>query len=418
MPSRRALLATFGGAAAIGVWQRRRILRRDDVATLESARNLEFDSEFHPRPPSVETDHVSRSYDRARGHVERTATYLDDDTPHHVESHLDRARRRLADTPPDEQADGAARESALETYRLAVASSATARGAVLDGEQRDPSDELQDAHDALVSSLDATVPDYAGSTLTNVIVQYGLVDDLLASAASAERSARGDLDTEPGPTTWERVEIGRFRTHDAAWLAASLDGPDRTDELEAAFDALVERTEDDVDGIEFSYDGDVSNHASDRWIGVQRGGDPEDAFAAERHAAAVRDQASRAMVTGTLDAFTELPSYRHLDETDADPPVDADDVLAAKRSAVDAFVDARDDVGDDPLGNHLLTDIVWAIEHEDRRLERLVDNVRSYDDDAWFEQLYRSMLGCRGAALEAAVVTGVVELIRAEDRDG
>ena len=417
MPSRRALLASLGGVTALGVWQRRRLLRREDIVTLERIEDIEIHTKPDPVAPIITSDHVKTSYERARTHVEVTEEYLDDDTPDHVVRRIQSALDRFDDNPPDEQTDDAARESALRTYRLAVASSAAARGAVLDEDRNSPSEELREAHDALAAALDDAEPNYPGERLTRVVVQGGEADDLLASAASRKRNVPerhfGDSET----VAWELVELSRVGVHDAERLVETLDGPSRTDELQSAFDALAERTERDVNAIDFSYDEDVRNHASDRWTDVQlREADPEDAADDERFARAVRDQAKQAAVAATLDAFTEHPSSRRLDEVDADPPADASDVVPAKRDAVDALADALEAVGEDPLGNQLLGEILRTIESQDRWIDNFTENVRSYDGEEWDERVYRAFLAYRGAALQAEAVPDVVEIVKAEAR--
>ncbi|GAB6880630.1 hypothetical protein JCM17823_29040 [Halorubrum gandharaense] len=422
MPSRRALLAALGAAGTvggIGFWQRRRLRRREELTTLETVRDVELQSEPDTELLTVTPDHVAASYDRAHEHLQETLDYLGDDPPSHMERHVDRARERLDDTPPDEQPDDAAREAALDTYRLAVASSATARGGVLDHGRDSPSDELREAHDALVSALDAADPGYPGERLTRTVVQCGEVDDLLGSASTAEQRVRERYLDDAGTVAWERVEVARCRVYDAEQLVEPLGGPERADALASAFEALAERTKANADPIDFTYDGDVPNHASDRWMSAQlSGGGPENAADDGRYAAAVREQAERAAVAATLDAFTEYPSYRRLHEMDEPAPGDASEVLAVKRDAVEAVAEALDEVGGDPLGNQLLGTTMSTVERGDRRVDRLIEEVQSYDDDEWNEQIYRALITYRGAALEAEAVPGIVEVVAAVDRGG
>lgn len=422
-PRRRTLLKVVGtvgfGGAGVAYWQRRPIRRRDDVDAIETA--LDVPVPTVPDPVTVTADHLDASYSWAREHVETTERELPE--PDAQDSrHLQNASEYLANNPPDSIDDGDERHETLDGYRIVVARSATARGHHFETDDGRPSDELQTAHETLGNELDAFEPTYADESLARTVVQAGHAESLAGNAASRHSRAADFVadDRYRNSVAWETVETGRHRLHDAEWFLEVLetdDAADRTTDLEDRYDRLADRIETATDEVEWEYEPDVSSHAYDRWLDVRLDhfSEPEDSRDAGRLARAVLIQAEFATVAATLSAFEDVPGRRELDGIEVDLIEGANELVDEKRAAREQLETTVDAVGSDPLGEHLLRQAVRRVERADSTLDRLRDDVRSYDSAEWQRRLDRAALRYRGGAADAGAIPDIVELIGDED---
>ncbi|WP_290817425.1 hypothetical protein [Halovivax sp.] len=418
-PRRRTLLKVAGavglGGGGVAYWQRRRIRRRDDLDAIETA--LDVPLPTVPDPVTVTADHLEASYSWAREHVDTTERNLPESEAE-GSRHLENANEYLAGRSPGEVDDGDERHDALGAYRVAVASSATARGQYAETDDGSPSDDLQRAHETLGDELDAFESTYADESLTRTVVQVGHVESLVGTAAS-RHSRAGDFVTNEqhrNSVAWETVETGRFALHDAERFLEALesdDAPDRAADLEDRYDRLDERIESATDGVEWEYEPDVQSQAYERWIDVRSDhfGEPESSRDDGRLARAVSIQAERATVAETLDEFDDVPGWRDLGDVDVELIDDAAELVDEKRTVRERLEATADAVGSDPLGAHLLRRAIRGIERTDSTLDRLRDDVRSYDSAAWQYELDRAALRYRGGVADADAIPDVVEIV-------
>ncbi|CAI50135.1 uncharacterized protein NP_4088A [Natronomonas pharaonis DSM 2160] len=423
-PRRRTVLAAVGSTAAalsagVGYWQRHRLRRRDETDAIEAALGID--------PPAVETSvavtdaHLHASYSRARDHIEETASLLDSAADASGTQHSRRARAQLDDahedldaSRPSELTDDEVPLEILTTYRLAIAGSAWARSVVHDGSAGPPSEALHDASEALRADLDGIEPQYRGSSLSAAVVQCGEADEMCAVAASRASRAQRFLDDSEysHAVTWEVVETARQTVYDADWLFDEQDGRDRTGALADAFERLTDRVDTDTENVTSEYEDGVRSHAAARLTDRRLSGTaPETHFDAGRPALAVREQAQTAMIAATLDSLAGFPSTRALDGSEHVLTDDSEPLLAAKRDATEALTAAADEAGVDPLGRYLLAEAIDTADRGDRQLTRLLDNVNSYDHEAWVSRRDTAYLRFRAAAAEARAVPDVVELV-------
>ncbi|NUE02348.1 hypothetical protein HUB97_07580 [Halorubraceae archaeon YAN] len=122
-PRRRSLLKAAGAVglsgAGVAYWQRRQILRWDDLNAIETALEVPV---LNVSDPVVITDnHIEASYSWARAHVDTTEDKL---TNSEVQDsrHLQDAYEYLEGKSPEEIDDTGERHETLSDYRLAVVS--------------------------------------------------------------------------------------------------------------------------------------------------------------------------------------------------------------------------------------------------------------------------------------------------------
>ena len=401
--------AAFGGA--IGYWQRRRIRRRNETDDINDALGIELPSV--DAPLSISQDHIKSSHHRARDHVAETESLLDTADKVAPGDQLDRAQAELDAYPPGEP-DSNKRVNALEAYRLAVALSGSARARAYDDISGPPSDALQNASDAVRTELDAANPQYHGPSLSTVIVQCGAADELYSTAVSwADRTQDYVADDEfSNSVTWESIEMARQTIHDADWLFEEQEGSDQTETLEETFERLTDRVETNTDDVRIEYDDGVWSQAGSRSVDLRmRSTDPETQFEAGRVALAVREQATTAVIAATFDTLEQYPAIRELDGTEYRLIDDSEQLIAEKQEAVKAITAAADAVGDDPLGQYLLREAIETTDRADQQLNRLLDNVRSYDQTQWLSGRDSASLRFRSSAAEARAIPDVIELI-------
>ena len=415
-PRRRAVLAAIGSTAAfggaIGYWQRRRIRRRNETDDINSALGIEFPPV--DVPISISEGHLQYSYHRARDHVTETESLLDSADDMSPGTKLDRAWDELNTYPPESLVDGYDRIEALEAYRLAVAISGSARSRVHDDARGQPSDALQNAFHSLRNALDVVEPRYHGTSLSTVIVQCGEGDDLHSTAMSQANRAQDYLENNEfsNSVTWEIVETARQITHDANWLFEKQEGPDQTEALEDTFRRLTEQVEANTDDVIMDYEDGVRSQAEARSLALKSvTTEPETHFNKERLALAVREQARTAMVTATFDTLEQYPAIRELDGTEYRLIDDSEQLITQKRDTVEAVTTAINEVGGDPLGRYLLTETIETVDRADRQLNRLLDNVRSYDQKQWISGRDTAYLRFRSSAAEARAIPHIIKLV-------
>lgn len=415
-PRRRTVLVALGSVGLAGgsltYWQRRRIRRRGEVDDIEAARDIAVPS--IAEPVSVSSAHVEAAHERVYAHLQETETILGSEPASYNQDRLARARDGLDANAPENATDDSERLDALESYRLALARSATARGWHFDDEPP-ASEELQERYDALGSEIDAFESSYRGESLTETVVQSGEADSSHSRAQSRYNRAPRFLDDEElaNAVAWEIVELGRFRLFNAEWLLRDQEGPDRRETLRTRFDELVEWTEARTEDVRWNYDEAIRTEAAYRWTEARLGGgtDPEEHLAAGRPALAVREQASLAVVAATLSAFEDVPSQRDLDEVDDALIEDASELITAKQTAVDEIEATLDGSAGDPLVRYLLGEARYQVENSDRRLGRLLSDVRSASEGEWRIERDRAFLSYREAGEIARAVPKVIQLI-------
>ncbi|ELZ11103.1 hypothetical protein C479_07338 [Halovivax asiaticus JCM 14624] len=417
-PSRRTVLKVAGGVglggAGIAYWNRRWLRRRDDVDAIETT--LKVTVPTVANPVTVTDAHLDAAYSWAREHVETTERKLPEMEAE--AEHLENANEDLAGNAPDEIEASADRHEALTAYRLAVASSAMARGNHLEPAEGLGSDELRDAHKTLGEELDAFDTSYVGESLTRTVVQASHAESLTHSAESRYTNAPEYMagDRSNSAMAWERVATGRVALHDAEWfqeVLATDDTVDRTEALEACNDRLAERIESATDGVQWEDEHGMNTWASGRWRAAQMDHryEPDDAKSDGRLALAVSIQAEWATVAETLAEFDDVPGWGELGDADIGLLDDVGELVAEKRSASDRLSTTADAVGTDPLGAHLLRRTIQNVELADSSLDHLQENVRSYETAEWQTELDRAALRYRSAAADADAIPTIVSLV-------
>jgi hypothetical protein len=411
-----ALAAIGVGGGGVGYWQRRRLRRRDDVAAIESA--LEIDRPTPPEPISVRPEHAVGSYERAREHVSETER-LGEDAGKSFESGsvdmLDRARNDLERRAPETLEGDAARLDALETYRLAISRSATVRGRLYGGARATPSPKLRQLIDAFGADLEAFDPEYRGESVTETIVQCAEADERFSDA-------RSDLDTAirmagderySNDVAWERAAVGATRLYDAGQFLRKRGGPDRADALGSTLERLTAWIGDAIDGMDWRYEGEHPSYAVSRYrdVGLAEPVDPRQELGPGRLASAVRSRAREATVVATLGRFPDVPARHRWADLEYELGADAGTLPEAKATAVEAIEAAAATVGPDSLGRWLLSEILGAIASADRRLDRLAEEPNDGSERRWTSGRDRSILEYRAAMVEAEAVPDVLERV-------
>ena len=64
------------------------------------------------------------------------------------------------------------------------------------------------------------------------------------------------------------------------------------------------------------------------------------------------------MISATFDTLEQYPAIQKLDMTEYQLVDDSEQLIAEKRDVVEAIPAATDAVGDDPLGQYLLTEAI------------------------------------------------------------
>ena len=425
-PSRRTLLkagvpVALGGAG-LGYWQRRRIRRRDDLEPLEEAAALETPTVGEPVATSDAI--VQAGHEDARAHLEHTeelaADVPEETTVPGLERRLDQAADGLEANPPGAAETDGDRLETLQSYRLAMANSGSARGAIsIETQEEDGAREaLRVLVDEATAVRDALEISYEGDPFTTAIVQYGAVDQRVTSASS--RLGRLDDRTisreEPNPVHWESVAVSRFDLETAARYLEELDGPELTEALESGYESLADRTESIVEETEFVLEDDVRNYTTTVWRHLWDSERPaENAHESGRVARALRDQSQALAIAHTLEEFVDVPEFRAWDEREEDVPRTGVALHEAAAAAAVELEDTLEVVGDDPLGRLLLEEPARDLENVQSRADRLRDDVRSIADDDWTRRIAQSALRCRRAGAYAAAVPGVLDEVRAFD---
>jgi len=422
-PRRRFLLKAAGavglGSAGVAYWQRRPILRRDDLNAIETALEVPV---LNVSDPVIITDnHIEASYSWARAHVDTTENKLTDSEVQDSR-YLQDAYEHLEGKSPEEIDDTGERHKTLSDYQLAVSSSAMARGLHLESRGGSPSDELQVAHETLGEELEAFESRYTDESLTRTVVQAGHAESRVGIAASRySRAANFMIDAQyHNSVTWEMVETGRFTLRSAQFLLEVLhtdDATDRTADLEDRYNRLDKHIEIATDSVEWEYQPDVSSWAYDQWIDIRLGSSntPEDYRDESQLARAVMAQTSLATIAETLSEFETTPGWRGPDDVETELIEDTNTLINEKQAARRELETTANEVGSDPLGKHLLQQTVQRIEQADSSLGRLQDNFRSYDNTEWKRALDRVVMQYRSGAAEAAVIPDIVELVTSED---
>ncbi|WP_227014914.1 hypothetical protein [Natronorubrum aibiense] len=403
------------GGAGVAYWQRRPIRRWDDIDAIETA--LAIPVPTIPNPVTVTADHLEASYSRAREHVETTEQVLPD--PDAQESgHLENANKSLADHPPDSIDDDDERHEALDNYLLAISASAAARGRYIETDNGQPSDELQTAHETLGNKLDAFEAMYAGESLAHTIVQASHAESLAGTAASRySRATDFMIDSQyNNSVVWETVETGRHSLHDAEWFLEVLETDDTVDwatDIEDLYERLADRIKTATDEVEWEYESDVPSYSHDRWLDIQLDhlSEPERSRDAGHLAQALLIQAELATVASTLSAFEDVPGRDELDDIEVELIEDANELVDEKRTAREQLETTADAVESDPLGKHLLCQVTRRIDQAELTLERLRDDVKSYDSAEWQFELDYVALRYRGGAADAGSIPDIVELV-------
>ncbi|WP_254864194.1 hypothetical protein [Halovivax gelatinilyticus] len=416
-PRRRTLLTALGatvlGRTGVAYWNRRAIRRRDEVNAIETA--LDVPVPTIADPVEVTDAHLEAAHEWAKAHVSETDELVGtSDDPEY--NRLENARAGLDAHPPAEIGHGDERHDALNAYRLSVASSATARGHYLEPDSGRPSDELRAAHESLGDELETFERRYAGEALTQVVVQGAHAEERLGAARSSHSRADDYLadDSFSNPVAWETVETGRYAVHDADRFFATIDGDeDRTDDFQNRYEALDDLIESETADLEWEYESDVDSQAYDRWIDVHlsNSGDLDEPDDTDRPARTVRTKAERATVARALSDLDHVPGWRELAELDVVLLESTDDLADEKRAAVDSIEAARETVGSDPLGVHLLRAVSRLVGNADTTLDRLRSDVTEYDTDEWQNRLDRALLNYRSAAAEASAVPEIVDVV-------
>jgi hypothetical protein len=415
---RRTVLAAIGSTAVfgggIGYWNRRRIHRRDEINDINNALKIELQS-VDP-PLFISEEHLQSSYHRARDHISKTESLLNtaDNVSHGTK--LNRAQEELNAYPPEEIVDSNNRINALEAYRLAVAISGGARARAYGDVSGSPSDALRNALDALQTELDAVEPQYYGSSLSTVVVQCGEADELYSTAVSQANRAQNHItdDEFSNAVTWEIAEQTRQIIHDSSWLFEEREGPDQTDALKATFERLTDQIKKNINNVTMHYEDGVWSQARGRLLDLKmRTSDSKTQLNAGRVALAVRDQAIITMTTATFDILEQYPAIQELNGTVYRLTDNSDQLIAEKQDASEAITATVTAVGDNRLGRCLLTEVIKTADRADRQLNRLLDNVRSYDQKQWLSGRDSVYLRYRSSAAEVRAIPDVVALVEA-----
>lgn len=418
MPSgRRAVLAAFGSASVLGgtaYWQRRRLGRRDELATLRATRDV-------PIPTvdaglSVAPEHVRASHERATAYLSTIEDRLESDSNSKHRDRLAKGRAELEAHPPEAATTDRQRATALAAYRTAVEYGASAWGYHHEGVETDASPRLQRAADELRAQLDAFENQYRGDSLTQVVIQSGRADEL-AHTASHDVDWAEEFISDSGLTSapaWKYIRGGRMALHDANRLARRGDGPSRRSALATTVDRLAEQAATAVDSVEWDANREESaSHAGYRWADIHSETDPQEYLDGGRPALALRQQARVTLVASTLSAFTETPSpWSTHSNPDLDRYASASKLTAAKERAATRIQDVRPDVEDDPLGRYLLAKAIAKVTDGDDDLAGMQDGVLRFDDEQWAKTRHGVYLCYREAALDAAQIPRIVTNVR------
>ncbi len=425
-PSRRALLKASVpvalGGAGLGYWQRRRIRRRDDLEALERTAALE--TPCVDEPLIVPDEVVQAGYEDAHTHLEQTEE-LADEVPEETEvtgldRRLDQTVEALEGNPPAEMDTDSDRQEALESYRLAMANSGSARGSIIveTEDEADAREIIRDRLDELEAICDDLEISYTGASFTTAIVQYGVVDEWVGQAA--ERLSRVDDRTiqreEPNPVNWETLAMGRFDLETAARQAEALEGRDVSDAFDSGYESLADRTGSIVDEAPFELEDDVNTYALGVWQGIWDAERPaENAHESGRFARALRDQTQALVIAKTLEEFGDVPESRAWGGREADIPSTGDELLEATTTAVADLEAAIGAAGDDPLGRWLLEESVRNLTSVQSSADRLREGVRSIAAADWTRQLAHATLRSRRAGTYATAVPEVLERVQSFD---
>jgi hypothetical protein len=255
---------------------------------------------------------------------------------------------------------------------------------------------------------------YRGDSLTQVIVQSGDADHFEAAAIDDYESATERLSdpSRSNDRAWAQLAEGRQHLHDANQFIANQDGPERAEDLTACYERLGGLL--DVDFDWWFVESEVQTHAGSRYeYDVEYTG-LEQPERTKRPALAVRDRAARAVIAQTLDQFDGLPAEDELHRVDSPVVSTADTVFEAKEDAAEAIDTALDAVGDDPLGQFLLSNTRAHAATGDSKIRELLDNVNSYENERWQNRRDSAYISYREAATEASEIPGVVRIVRDE----
>jgi hypothetical protein len=390
---------------------RRRIRRRSEIGDLRATREISVPSVGEPL--RITPAHVDASHALARERLQATADAMWGEA--RSNQRFDDARERIADHLPDDAETDSERHASLLAYRDAVGTLGLIRGRYDDRTTGgEPSDDLQQAMQDLETALNGFQNEYRGASVTEVAVQSGQADQLASSAADDLERARDRLADESTPNSlvWMGVEDGRMQRHDAAWFVREQDGPSRTDALAARFEQLVELTEERKQVVTWEYSDGIASQAFPRLAHVGIHTAPEKHRKAGRVALAVREQARSAVIATTLDVLDVLPSQNDLDKLDEPVVSDAETLLDTKQTAVDQIESAIDEVGDDPLGQFLLTETVDLVGSGDSLVAELLSNVNSDSTEEWRATRDRAYLHYREASAQAREIPTLVRLVQ------
>ncbi|MCQ4334687.1 hypothetical protein KM295_14610 [Natronomonas sp. F2-12] len=414
---RRTFLTALAGIAVVGggYSQRRRIQRRDDVAAIGAA--LEIDRPTPEAAVSVRPEHATAAHERASGHVTGTERLRSSESGDgdRDDDALEEARQELDEYAPETLEGDGARLEALDAYRLAIARSATVRGRLYGDGRGNPSPELRRRIDSLEADLGAFEPAYSGGEIPETIVQCAEADERYRNARSDLEAAVRMADGEEyaNDVAWEQAAVGSTRLYDARQFLRDREGPDRTDALGSAFDRLTGTIAEAIDGMEWRYDDAHASYPATRFrdAGLAERADPQRDPGPGRLASAVRSRARQATVAVTLGRFGDVPARSHWEELGYELGTAAGTVSEARAAAVGAIEATADAVGSDPLARWLLSDILGTVASADRRLSRLADDPNAGNERWWTTRYDRSVLEYRAAEAESEAIPTVLARI-------
>lgn len=403
--SRRTFLLASGaagvGVVGIGYWQRRRLLRHDEISAFDDIASLEV--------PHIEEDPVismtilEGAYTRAIDRFDDIEPRLDPPFDRYPDSQVEDLRDRLTDSHPDQvtveshvpshgpPAMHAARRQALRTYRRHRSRLVS----VLSHEspdERSP-EPFADRSTAVEERIESVSMPHRGTTLGEAIVAAATVDSTVTTATSRLERARTADDSV---VQWTNLERAEAAVTDAESLVEARSGTDYGDDVPSVAEHLAaEYTARQADAPDpILADATDSDDIIPTFFGMAqsvlyRSMGRVGAAPSARGSLVAEDRYGRSALTHLLmlpilelyGAFEDVPGELYWDELDYEYGAAPEDLRQEKTAAVSAVEPHL--TAEDPLIALLAAVPLGVVRNADQRLQRLTDDPRAFSDEEW-----------------------------------
>lgn len=431
--NRRTVLAATGvfgaGTLGVGYWQRRRLVRFSEIRDLRDIAAIEV--------PQIEEDPVitmpllESAYNRAVDRFDEIEPRLNPPFDRYSDEFVEDLRDHLTDEAPDRvsispwvpsygaPAMHAARRQALSIYH--IRRSRLVSILAHNSPEELPPETFEEQSTTVRERIESLTVPYQGRTLGEAIMGGATIEWAIGRAEHRLEYERGGDDY---PAQWRDLERATAAIQDAESFVQARDGSDYSGGLPIFAERVVNEFEHRQEGApeprvqDMSVGGNpVPSFATSVIGAVQRSMRLLGASPSGRHGLLEGGNYGQAVLTHVLllptvplyEAFTDVPQIAYWEELDYELGATPEELRAEKTAtinAVEPYLEA-----DDPLVTHLATVPLGVVRAGDSRLQTLIENARTLDDDEWAMRRDQALLQYESARRYAETIDETIDTL-------